>query len=282
MDREGAEITATARKRSLVVPREHGAWGILMVPLITGGVVGLLAGGHGEGLIPLVLAALTLFWLRTPLESWSGTAAVRARAPEELRLVRFATLLLLLGSLIGLAWLFWGGRNLGLMWIGAAAAFAFLLQFILRQFRRDARTAAQMIGAAGLTSTAPSAYYVATGHLDSTAWVLWAANLLFALNQIQFVQLRIHAARAATRAEKLAAGRGFLAGQAVLLAFLVTACAAGAFPWFAAVAFVPLLIRGFAWFTAAPEPLAIHALGKRELVYACAFGVLIIIGMQLH
>ena len=50
-----------------------------------------------------------------------------------------------------------------------------------------------MVGAAGLTSTAPAAYYVVTGYLDITAWALWAANLLFAINQIQFVQIRIHA-----------------------------------------------------------------------------------------
>jgi 4-hydroxybenzoate polyprenyltransferase len=50
---------------------------------------------------------------------------------------------------------------------------------------------AQMIGAAGLTSTAPAAYYAVTGHLSGTAWSLWACNFLFAINQIQFVQLRI-------------------------------------------------------------------------------------------
>jgi hypothetical protein len=39
-----------------------------------------------------------------------------------------------------------------------------------------------MVGTAGLTSTAPAAYYVVTGHLDPLAWSLWAANFLFAKN----------------------------------------------------------------------------------------------------
>ena len=51
--------------------REHGAWGILLVPLAAGVSVGLLAGGDGRSFVPFVLAALSLFWLRAPVESWS-------------------------------------------------------------------------------------------------------------------------------------------------------------------------------------------------------------------
>ena len=97
-------------------------------------------------------------------------------------------------SLSALIWLVWGGQNRDLLWVGAAAGIAFLIQAAVKRIWRRARTAAQIIGAAGLTSTAPAAYYVVTGHLDATAWSLWAANLLFAINQIQFVKLRIRAA----------------------------------------------------------------------------------------
>jgi hypothetical protein len=138
-----------------------------------------------------------------------------------------------------------------------------------------------MIGAAGLTSTAPAAYYIVTGRLDNAAWSLWVANLLFAINQIHFVQLRIHAARVSNRSQKVAAGWGFLAGQAVLTLVIFSACAAGVFPWYAALAFLPVLTRGFAWFATGSAPLVIHALGKSELFYACAFGVLVVIGMRL-
>lgn len=276
-----AVMTSAGRRRSLIMPREHGAWGILLVPLLTGAFVGLWAGGGTAGLAPFSIVALALFWLRTPVESWIGTAPVRARTPDELRLVRSTALVIVAVSLGALTWLFWRGRNSALLWIGAAAGVAFLVQSVLKRIWRSARTAAQMIGAAGLTATAPAGYYVVTGHLDAAAWSLWAANLLFAINQIHFVQLRIHAAHTTSRSEKLSAGRWFLIGQATLMALLAIACARRHFRWSAAAAFLPVLFRGFAWFVKEPEPLAIQALGKKELVYAAIFGVSLVVGMQL-
>jgi hypothetical protein len=268
-----------SRRRLLVFPREHGAWGLLLVPLVTGAAVGLWSGGQIPPLTPLTIAALALFWLRTPVESWLGTAPIRAQPGPEIRLVRRTVAALAAVSLTALIWLFWEGRNWDLVWIGAVAALAFLAQALFKKTWRSARVAAQMIGAAGLTSTAPAAYYVATGHLSSAAWTLWAANLLFAANQIHFVQLRIHAARAASRAEKFSAGRGFLIGQLLLVIAIGLACALRAFPWHGALAFLPLLYRGFAWFSRKSKPLAVRALGWSELAYAIGFGVLLVWGM---
>ena len=242
----------------------------------------MLLGGRGEDLVPLILLALSLFWLRTPVESWAGTTPVRARTPDEFRLVKAAVLLLVALAISNLVWLLWNPRNRAVIGIGFAAATAFLIQLFVRRTWRSTRAAAQMVGAAGLTATAPAAYCVATGSLDSTAWSLWAANLLFAINQIHYVQLRIQAARVSSRREKLSMGSGFLAQQLVLSAILAACCAAGVFRWYAAVAFLPVLMRGFAWFAGAPKPLAVHALGKSELLYACVFGVLLVAGIRFQ
>jgi hypothetical protein len=249
--------------------------------LLTGASVGLLGGGDAGGLTPFILAALSLFWLRTPVESWAGTVPIRARTHGEIQLVRATVVWLAIVAIMSRVWLFWQGRNRALIWIGCVAGSAFLVQSFVTWIWRSARPVAQMIGAAGLTSTAAAAYYVVTGRLGTAAWSLWAANLLFAINQIQFVQLRIHAARATSLREKLAIGRGFLAGQALLVALILAACAAGGFRWYAAMAFLPVLVRGFAWFATKPEPLAIHSLGRSELAHACIFGLLLVIGMRL-
>jgi hypothetical protein len=270
-----------SRRKLIVFPREHGAWGILLVPLVSGAAVGLLEGGSPRPLLPLTIAALALFWLRTPVESWLGTSAMRARTSEEFRLIRRTVLTLTAIAAISLAWLFWGGANGQLFWIGGAAAVAFAAQALLKKAGRGARVVAQVVGAAGLTAAAPAGYYVATGNLNREAWALWAANLLFAANQIHFVQLRIHAAKFATRSEKLAAGRGFLTGQAALMVLMAAACAMQLYPWPAALAFLPVLYRGFAWFAAGLEPLAVRSLGWRELRHAAAFCVLLVAGIRL-
>jgi len=275
-------MNTAERRHSLIFPREHGAWGILLVPLATEAAVGLLAGGRAGPLAPLGIAVLALFWLRTPVESWMGTAPVRARTHDEVALVRNAALALAAVALTALIWLFWGGRNPRLLWIGAAAGAAFIAQTAVKRTGRSARTAAQIVGAAGLTLVAPAAYYAVTGRLNGAAWSLWIANLLFAANQIQFVQLRIRAAHAIKPNEKVSAGRGFLAGQIILMALLGLACADRLFGWYATLAFLPVLFRGFAWFVSEPEPLAIHALGRRELIHAVAFAFLLVLGFQLR
>jgi len=252
---------------------------MLLVPVATGASVGLLAGGSAWPLLPFCIAALAVFSLRTPLETWIGTTPVRARTDAELRLVRNAVFTLAAVSLAALIWLFRGGRNPDLWWIGSVAAVAFAARALVKQAWRRGRLAAQMAGAAGLTFAAPAAYSAVTGHLDPAAWSLWIANLLFAVNQIHYVQLRIHAARAMKPHEKLAAGRGFLIGQGILMMLLVAACAGHLLRWQAGMAFVPVLCRGFAWFGARGKPLAIHALGLSELIHACAFGVLLVWGI---
>ena len=262
-----------SRRHSLIVPREHGAWGMLLVPLATGAAIGVRSGGQALPLVPLTVAVVTLFWLRTPVESWLGTTPMRARTPDERRLVRRMVAGLALLAFAALAVTLWGGRNPVLWGIGAGAAFAFTAQALLKKLRRGARLAAQIIGAAGLTLAAPAAYSVSTGRFDQVAWLLWATNLFFAANQIHFVQLRIHAAKPMSRREKFSLGSGFLAGQFILMLLLAV------FSGYLAVAFLPALYRGFAWFVRDWKPLAVRSLGWMELSHAAAFGVLVVLTM---
>ncbi len=259
-----------------MVPREHGAWGMLLVPLITGAAVGLMKGGQAGPLTVFATAAMTLFWLRTPLESWLGTTPLRAQTAAERRAV--LALVLFLSALAGvmLAALFQGGRNLGLLPLGVAAALAFVAQGILKKLSRRLRMAAQVAGALGLTATAPAAYCAVTGRFDVIAASLWLANWLFAGDQIHFVQLRIHAARTQGAGERLRRGRSFLAGQIGLAAVLIVTGRLGFLPWLTLLAFLPVFIRGMAWFLRAAQPLAVRRLGWSELAQSVAFGVLLI------
>src|SRR4051794_4965409 len=107
-------VQSHSRIRALTFPREHGAWGLLLVPLVAGACIGIPA-GHGIGDLAWFLsAALSIFWLRTSLESFFGMGVMRVGNEEENRAVLKMIALvspIVLASLVGL---FGGGRNLPL------------------------------------------------------------------------------------------------------------------------------------------------------------------------
>ncbi|MGB8011713.1 MAG: YwiC-like family protein [Terriglobales bacterium] len=265
----------SARIRALVIPREHGAWGLLLVPLFTGAAVGLAATRQIWPLMLFTVAVLALFWLRTPVESLLGTAALRAETPSERRTSLLASAVLLAVSAACLTGLLWNGRHRNLFLLGGIAALALVAQTFLRKLSRKLRMAAQMLGVIGLTCTAPAAYYVVTQRLDARAWVLWAANWIFAGNQIHFVQLRIHAARAMTFGEKFARGRLFFLAQVAFLPILIVAARLRLMPALVLLAFLPGLLRGFYWFFRGYQPLQVKSLGWSEMRQGVLFGILL-------
>jgi hypothetical protein len=280
-ERTGNPISATdkarrERHRALIVPREHGAWGLLLVPMITGAGVAFHQASHIFPLILLLTSALALFWLRTPLESFLGTSAMRAQTLEEAHTLRSAIVLFAGTAAVALAALLWAGRNADLWPLGAAVAAAFIGQAILKKTGRRTRMLSEMVGTIGLTASAPAAYYVITGEFNATAWMLWLANILFAGDQIHYVQLRIHTAKIQGFRAKLAHGWGFALGQALMTAIITLACLARLMPPIASLAFAPLLFRGWFYFVQEPTPLVVRRLGWSELKHATAFCVLLI------
>src|SRR5581483_3370461 len=155
-----------SRMRALTFPREHGAWGILLVPLMVGASVGAALGGHLLPLLPFTIATLALFCLRTPVESLLGTTPMKAQTSEERRKVLSVIVFLSVVSAAALGSLLWRGRNLDLLGFGVVAGTAFGAQAGLKKISRNWRMAAQIAGAAGLTITAPAAYYLVRGKID--------------------------------------------------------------------------------------------------------------------
>ena len=278
------EATVSARRerrRALIVPREHGAWGLLLVPPVTGAGVALRHGGAIPPLLLLLTAAVSLFWMRTPLESWLGTSAIRAETKQERMLVGAVLIALGKVAIVALAALLWAGNNRHLWLIGAVAALALAAQALIKKAGRRFRMFFEIVGTIGLTASAPAAYYVMTGKFGHTALILWIANLIFAGNQIHYVQLRIHTARLEGLRAKLSSGWLFALGQAVMTIALTIACVGGLLPPFASLAFAPLLFRGWLYFIQKPTPLEVRRLGWSELAHAVAFSILFIAAVSL-
>lgn len=268
---------ANTRIRAFIIPREHGAWGLLLVPLFTGLATGITSAQRLWPTLVFVVAALALFWLRTPVEGLLGGSPLSVSNSRERRIALIASISLATISAVCLAALMWNRRNQKLLPIGAVAALALVLQAIVRKMGRNARMPAQLVGAIGLTSTAPAAYYIASGNLGERAIALWVANWLFAANQIHFVQVRIHAARASTFSERFARGRLFFLAQPVLLVGLGIASVFHWMPPLVTGAFVLAVIRGTRWFFEKPKPLDIKRLGWSEMKQGVVFGVLLAI-----
>jgi hypothetical protein len=260
----------------MAIPREHGAWGMMLVPLATGAAVAFRSGSVNGGALALfTLAAMALFWLRTPLEAWLGTSAIKAQTEAERAMVSKILAVTIAIAATSIAALFAGGHSYGLLLIGSVSALAFGVQAGVKKLGRKGRMPAQVIGAIGLTSTAAGAYYVATGKLDTTALTLWLANWLFAGDQIHFVQVRIHATRAITFDQKMKQGLPFVLAQIGLIGGVLIACRFAVFPTTVALAYLPVMLRGAGWFMRAWQPLDVHRLGFTELGHSLLFGILL-------
>lgn len=264
------------RRMALILPREHGAWGLLLVPMVTGVGIACRESIHVLPVLLLLAAALALFWLRTPVESLLGTSAMQTQTREERNAVAVVIAVLASAAAMALGTLLWAGRNPVLWLIGSAAGAAFVGQRLLKKLGRRTRMLSQIIGTIGLTASGPAAYYVVTGRFGLTAWMLWLMNLLFAGNQIHYVQVRIHTARIEGARSKLARGWTFALGQFVMVAALIALALRGWTPWIALIAFVPVLLRGWFYFFRKSGPLIVRRLGWNELSQAAAFCVLFI------
>lgn len=172
----------------LPLPREHGAWGLLLQPFLAGAILA----GKWTWLL-LVALALTLcgFVLREPLtvlaRQWfvwrqpnpQTRVAARWLAVELAIATACAIPLLLILPLPPLAAL-----------LGAAVALTLLAVWATIK-NRQRSTVLQIVSALGLGSTALYSVLTATGRLPDWVWILWALLSVHAIGAILVVRARL-------------------------------------------------------------------------------------------
>jgi hypothetical protein len=246
------------RPTAPAMPREHGAWGILLVPFFTAiGVAGVV-----DAKVCLLLGSILAFYL--------------ARTSWLKQNHRWTTLLLVTSALLTAPllaiWQLWWLPSFGLA----------ALPLAVRKTQHG--LAMQLTSIAGLTLTAPSAWYVATGHLDRHALVLWLLNALYFVGGVFQVKMHIAAAinRATldTAAERLRCGARNLTYHLVALALVGLLVAAAWIPAATLAAFGLALGRAlYATLTLSPQ-LRIKRLGWSEVVYSLLFMLILIATLQ--
>jgi hypothetical protein len=270
------------RIRALTFPREHGAWGLLLIPLVTGAVMGIPQGHGAANLVLFITAALSIFWLRTPVESYFGMGLMRIGNAEERAAVLRSIAILSPVVAFSVGALLWNAANLPLLMLGCIGGTAFAVQSALKLFGRKFRMISQAIGSIGLTSTAAGAYFAVTGRLDERAFAIWFACWLFAGDQIHYVQLRLRNSKLEGTGKRFEAARGFLLGQVIMMAVVGASIRLEILPVFTIVAFVPVVMRGFLWVIDKRTGLELTKLGFSELGQSLAFGALLCFAYYLR
>lgn len=264
--------------QKLLLPREHGSWGLWALPLISGALVGIAGKHHAPASSLAVfwfcLAAACAFLVYQPLEVLLGLSPLKASSKTERRLAWswvFAAAAVGMLSMVELVRL---GRGRVLLFAALGLA-CFGVRWLFGK-TRALREGKQIVGAFGLTSATAGAYYVTTGRIDATALLLWGASWLFASGQIEFVQLCIRTASAKSRLEKFTAGRKVYYLHLLLVVASIAAAEAGLVSILMGIAFIPAMLRLIAWGAARPHKINFHMLGFAELSQSFLFSGLLV------
>lgn len=270
------------------IPNDHGAYAMLLVPLLLGLILGALRGPAAvqhPPVVPLlfVVASLALFLASEPL---STLARPRANAAARQRALCW------LGIYLGVAGL--AGVPLLVIWrLSALGGFllapgGLMLLFLLAVRGRKQRTLGVRLPAiVGLTLSGPAAYYVVSGSLDAPAWGLWAACAVYFTGTI----FNVRAWFEATRQLKSGVASPRLPAwliTAILLylgtgALVFAGCAwSGALPWAALVAFAPAVFRAGWTLWRVPVHISIQRVGLLELGQSTLFALLLITTITLY
>ncbi len=248
-----------------MLPREHGAWAIVLAPLL----VGLVAAPSFSPVAALLflIGALAAFVLRAPVQAlW-----IR---PDDLRARRWAAAYAILAS-AGLAPLIFGLGRWSLLWFAVPAGLALSSDVRANRAGRRFDALNEAAGVLALCLVGPAAYYAASGRLEPAAWALWLLSSAYFLGPIFYVKMAALQHRATGDPSVLPAlaqaRRRSTAYHAAALAAVAAWSAFGSLPAFAAVPFAVAFAKTLARGARLPERTDFRRLGYTEVAYSVLF-----------
>jgi hypothetical protein len=262
-------------------PKEHGAWGMLYIPLITAAGIA----GTFNVRVLLVAAMVTLVFLsQRPYAQLVSSPAVR-KDPGLLR--RNLTWLAgyWVSALLLLSWLYVVYDLVALprfLWIAIPIAAAFTL-FLWKNRVRS--VPAELIGICGLTLTAPLAHYAAVGEIQSLGFWLWALCILYFGSSVFFVKAVVGSflkSRHKAIAETTVTTRACVFYHVGLVLLLVSLVVLNRIPALAMIAFAPVIARGFFGIPRLQPKLSFTRIGWTEVIYSLFFAVATILAMRME
>ncbi|HET7875743.1 MAG TPA: YwiC-like family protein [Methylomirabilota bacterium] len=259
-----------------ILPREHGTWAMLVVPLAVGWGV-----ARRGGMAPLLLSigALLFFLAHNQIMEWCRLGLRAAPEPGALRATRRRIMALAALGAIALAPLLLGPRP-GLLAFGVLAVALTAASAWLVRHRSDRGLPGQVLAAVGLPLGAPAAWYVAGGPVDRRPLALWLLNALFFLGAVLYVRLKIEAlanrSRVATAGGRLAFALPTLALDAVILVSAWGALRLGGFSPLALLAFAPTGGQALAGVARLHRPAVLKRVGLIATAHSVLFALLLV------
>ena len=287
--RSGLNVTQRQTGRRLLLPREHGAWGMVSLPFLAGAVVG------GDWATLRVLAALvavfSVFLLREPLLFFWRQRVARNKYGTPSRFAtasggydrRSARLSLLIYCSVGaIAGLYLAAQlpftPLLLLGCGAALLTLVAAHLTVRNYQRH--PVLQIAIVVGLTSSSLMAYLASSGHWEAPAFWIWG---LFAAHSSVSV-LVVHARLETMIAAKTSASapttdrRNAWIAQACIGLLMATLAIRGRL-WLVLPFLAPLLLHIWELRQFRPEKLhrlPMRRVGWMQLTASLAFCLLLI------
>lgn len=248
-----------------MLPREHGAWAILLAPIL----LGLLAAPVFSPLaaVLFVLGALAVFLSRAPLQALLAKPGDRRARGwlafyAALAAGAFVPLILLLGC--------WK-----LLYFAVPSGLLLAENLLANKAGRRFSAFNEAAGVFGLCLGAPAAYYAASFQLDARAWSIWLLCSAFFLGPIFYVKMAALQHRAAADPGALP-GLAAMRGRSTLyhgltLAAVAAWAATGGVPAAAAIPFAAAFLKTVLRGLRAPERVDFKALGYSEVGYSALF-----------
>lgn len=266
---------------TLPKPKEHGAWGMLYVPLATAvAIVGTL----NLRVLVLSLAVTALFLSQRPYGQLLSNPTVWRDRGLRRRNVTWLAVYWSLGTfLFGLLYFYYELRALpafALLVLPVAAAFTVFLRK-----NRMRSVSGELAGICGLTLTAPLAHYAATGEVSSAGLTLWGLFLLYFASSVFYVKALVAASlKSRSKDPSEAAPYSRLCGtyHVGLLALLGALVFFDRIPVIGLIAFLPVITRGL-WGLRRPQPkLNFARIGWTEVLYSLFFALATALAMRME
>lgn len=267
---------------SILLPHEHGAWAMFLVPLALGLVVGFrhnaLSHSPNAGIVVLVflVTAFGFFLVRYPLMLLVKTRNPQAERNMALWIGVYGAMALLGGIAVLSITQIWG-----LVFIGLIGGGVLGVHLWLAVRRLEMSVFGEWTAIAGATLAAPGGYVLFAGAWDIPAVMLYVLNVLYFGGTVYYIKFKVREQpRLTTPASNWSAR--LLAARAPILYTLVALTGVGVLAmlgWVSAMSVLAMLVplpKVLIGALERPVRVSLPRLGVIEIVHAIIFLILMV------